>query len=358
LTLRHANLMPMTEPPRALRAPTFMIPILVALTSVTAGCGTQGNGPRAGETAVRVGVWTVQEVEVELRRQWVGRMEPLLTVAVQAPRDGRVDQVTVRDGDTVAAGQVLVRMAGPDIMARRETALERRDQLDDELARWERLVEAGAAGPGEVAEANLRSLQAREQLAELDALTESYLLRAPVPGNVYGLSVGPGAQVAAGQTVLRVEDAGSWGLRLAVPAWEAHLLEDSDSLGIRDDAGNVLQVERLAFSSDLHPGFVRVDLYMDGEIASRGGAVVEHRSRSTAVIIPWTAVAGQGETHWVAVVAPGDPARIERRNVELGPAHAQGVEVAQGLVAGDRIVRYEPRSHPEGQAVEPVETAP
>jgi len=295
---------------------------------------------------------------VEVTRQWVGRLEPLLTVAVQAPRDGRVDQVAVRDGDAVTQGQILVRMAGPDVIARREAAQERLEQLDDELARWERLVEAGAAGPGELAAASLRSLQAREQLAEMDALTESYLLRAPVEGRVYGLSVGPGAQVAGGQMVLQVEDSGSWGLRLSVPAWEVHLLEDGDALGIRDDAGNVLEVERIAFSSELHPGFVRVDLYVQGEADFRRSAVVEHRTLSNSVIIPWTSVAGQGETHWVAVVAPGDPARVERRNVELGPAHAQGVEVAQGLVAGDLIIRYEPRSHPEGRAVEPVDTAP
>jgi membrane fusion protein, multidrug efflux system len=327
---------------------------ILGLGLLAPGCGDGGGRGSSGESPIRVAAHVVELEELEVRRGWTGRLEPLRSVAVQAPRDGRVSAVLVRDGERVAAGTVLVRMTGPDLEGRR-TALEgRREELEADLGRWERLARDGAATAGEVAEARLRLLQVREQFAELEALEESYVIRAPVAGRVYGSTSGPGALATAGQNLMVVEDHDSWGVRLSVPAWEAPLFENPERLRLRDGL-EMTAVHRIAFASEAAPGFVRVDLYLDGASPSRRGIEVEYRAMEEVLLVPWTAVAGEGDHHWVARIVPGDPARIERSSVELGRAHPRGVEVVSGLEAGDWVVRYEPRSHPAGRAVTPVE---
>jgi len=330
--------------------------VVLFLLPVIHGCGgdsaSSGGG---GATAVTVAAWTVSSEPIAVERRWVGRLEPLRVLSVQAPREGRVEELTVRDGELVQAGQILARLIGPDIAARLSSAQAQSRQLDDELERWQGLATSGAAGAGEVAEATLRALQAREQLAELSALTDSYLIRAPSAGRVYGTAVGSGTQVGAGQLLMQVEDRSTWGVRLSVPSWETPYFERAENLLIIGEGGARLEVDRIAFASDIHPGFVRIDVYLTGNPSLRTGVEVEYRSSESALILPWTAVAGQGDNHWVALIVPGEPARVERRRVELGGSHPSGVEVVAGIEPGDQVIRYEPRSHPEGRAVNPVE---
>jgi membrane fusion protein, multidrug efflux system len=336
--------------------------LVTGVPVVLLACGGDDTAPSGAAAAVPVGVWIVRNETVEHRREWMGRVEPLRTVSLAAPAGGQVEQVDVRDGDTVRPGQSLLRIVSPDLAARRSALRERLVQLEDDLARWERLAAGSAAAAGEVAEARLRVLQAREQFAEHEALEGALHLRAPAAGRVYGLAVGPGTLVSAGQQLLGVEDGGTWGVRLAVAAWEAPYFDDVARLSVRDARGMEFTVERTALASEVHPGFVRVDLYVrqDGSAAagtapSRGGGEVGYVTTEEVLLVPWTAVAGVGDEHWVAFVVPGEPATIERRTIELGRPHPGGVEVVSGLEAGDMIVRYEPRSHPAGRVVSPVE---
>jgi RND family efflux transporter MFP subunit len=329
--------------------------VLAALPALGAwGCTSHQEGASPDERVVAVGVHTVALQRVATERHWQGRLEPLRTYPVQAPRGGRVASIAVRDGTPVRAGDVLARMDSPDLDARREVLRERVAQMEGELARWKGLQEEGAAGPGEVAEATLRLLEARDQASELEAFAETYAVRAPASGRVNTVVVGPGANVTEGQTLLQVEDDATLGVRLTVPAAETAYLEDVQRLSLRDDRDQVLPVRRVVFSSDAHPAFVGAEVYVEGT-GGRRAATVIFRSWEEVLTIPWTAVASDGDRHWVAVVVDGDPARIDRRTVELGRGHGDGIEVRSGLVAGDRIVRYEPRSHPQGRAVLPQE---
>jgi membrane fusion protein, multidrug efflux system len=327
---------------------TKRLTILAAAFAVAA-CGGDGDGGGAPQP-VRVAAYTVQPEKVEVERQWHGRLEPLRTYAVQAPRGGRIAAIAARDGDAVRAGDVLLRMESPDIDARRSVLRERVQQLETELERWRALAESGAAGAGEVAEASLRLLEARDQASQLEAQAGTYVVRAPASGRVNTSLIGVGANVTEGQTLMQVEDAAALGVRLVVPAAETGFLEDPALLELRDDRGGMYPVERVVFTSDAHPAFVRADVYVRGA-AGRRAATVVFSTTTEMLSVPWTSIASDGDRHWVARIDEGEPATIERRTVVLGQAHTHGVQILEGLVAGDRVVRYEPRSHAEGRAV-------
>jgi multidrug efflux pump subunit AcrA (membrane-fusion protein) len=248
-------------------------------------------------------------------------------------------------------------MEAPDLDARRVVVAERLDFLVSELERWRRLASTGAAGPAEVSAAELRVLEVRDETSQLDSYTESYLVRAPASGIVSGLAVSPGANATNGQVLVQVADAAALGVRLVIPALETSFLEAAASLTLQDDRGGTFPVDRVVLTSDPHPTFARADLYVRGATGHRA-VTVRYRAEEEIVTVPWTAVASDGKDHWVAAIRAGEPERVERRRVELGRAHAGGIEVLGGLLPGDRVVRYEPRSIPEGRAVLPREAAP
>ncbi|MCC5807001.1 MAG: efflux RND transporter periplasmic adaptor subunit [Opitutales bacterium] len=325
--------------------------VLPAALIILTGCGGATAEPSGG-SAPRVDVIDVGVEKITTERGWAGILRPLRSVGVSAPEAGTIAELFVAEGDLVERGDRLVRMDGPELGARREVLAQRRGSLADELARWERLAAAEAAGPGEVEAARLRLLEVEEALAELEARMRAADLRAPVSGRVIALMVPADATVGAGEPLMRIEDANTSGLQLRVPAAEARYFASADHLQLAMDDGEIIAIERLIVTEDtLAPGFVAVEV----RVASPGPvapvkARLRHIVERNALLVPWTAVAREDDHHWVAVVR-GDPPVIERRRVEIGAGRANGVEVRAGLEAGERVLRFEPRSQPEGREV-------
>ena len=344
--------------------------LLAVLAATLAGCGPSAEEDPSPQTgpALELEVWTLETRPLTESRRWTGRLESLRAIQVQSPGPARVASVEVRDGDRVSQGDLLMRLEAPESEARRGVLAQRLEHLEEELARWRRLAEAGAAGPAEVSEALLRVLEVREGLEATDAVLESHLVRAPASGQVAGISVGAGAEVQGGVPLLRLDDADTRGVRLTVAARETSFLEATEHLRLQDDQGTSFEVERIAYTPAEHPGFVSAELYLrrveateaEGTQAvaangDRPGQVdVTYEATDDVLLVPWTAVASDEDGHWVALLT-GDPPRIERRFVELGRAHSAGIEVLSGLSEGDRVVRYEPRAHPEDREVRPRE---
>lgn len=90
-------------------------------------------------------------------------------VAVQHLEGGLVEDILVRDGERVEAGQVLVRLSPAPVQSELDQLVARRDQL--QLSLWrERSIEGRRA---QTMESDVDALQAREQVALLDAQSDS-----------------------------------------------------------------------------------------------------------------------------------------------------------------------------------------
>ncbi len=332
---------------------------LAATLPTLSGCGDE-SAPAPPPSAPSVAAWTVSLQDMETERRWTGRLAPLRTLTVQAPREGRVEQLLVDEGDQVERGTPLLRLATPDLRARLEVLRERRDQLAAELARWEGLAAQGAAGPGEVAAARLRLMDARESLVEAEALDRSQEIRAPAPGSVHGVRVSVGSTVERGELLLELDDDSAWGVTIVVAAWEAPRAADLGALSARDSEGVELEVEGVSLAAGVHDGFLQAEIRLRNTAWPPRGVDVIHRETRAALLVPWTAVAGERDAQWVGVLVPSDGTEfytVERREVVLGQAWPEGVEVQSGLDEGERVLRYEPRSHPEGRQVR-ISTGP
>jgi RND family efflux transporter MFP subunit len=316
-----------------------------------AGDGEGTGGGEGGAAPPRVAVVLVRGEELVQRREWGGVTEALRRVPVQASAGGRVVGLEVGVGERVSGGEELLRIEDPALMARLPILRERAELLEGELAEWEALAAAGAAGAAELSAARLEVLAAREVLAEVEARVESGVLRAPEDARVVELGSASGVEVAGGQVLLVLEALGGIGLRLRLPVSELRWLEEGE---VRMWSGEGEEIELPGRWRALADGeaFVVVEwegLAVGGEVEVR----LVSELRSGGLLVPWTAVASDGGEHWVMVVDGGG--KLVRRLVELGRAGATGVEVIGGLEDGERVVRYRPRAWAEGREVEAVE---
>ncbi len=315
------------------------------------GCGESGTVSSEAEKP-RVEVVTLEAQTISIERTWPGMIVSLNRLSVAAPGRGVITGLFVEDGDVVEKGDSILRIEDSEAEARRAVLGERRDALAEDLARWERLAGAQAAGPGEVEAARLRLLEVEEALAAHEARRRLGEITASAHGRVTGLAMAVGNRVGEGELLMRIEDSGAVGIRFVVPAVETKYFADRDRLDVVDAEGESILIKRLvSVEHETLSEYVTVNVWLDGtDIPFPGDAEVVYREEREAIVAPWTAVARDGEAHWVAVVT-GDPTVIERRRVVLGSGRADGVEVRSGLEAGDRILRFEPRSQPEGREV-------
>jgi HlyD family secretion protein len=158
-----------------------------------------------------------------------GRLRAVREAAVGVEITGMVEEVLVREGDSVAARQPIARVGLVEFAAQRQQALARRDtaaadveaaalaatQAANDLRRAQELGRAGVNSPADVEAASslaarLKAAEtaARARLAEdeslvrlLDQQLEKRTVRAPFAGVITRRSVEPGQSVAPGSAL-------------------------------------------------------------------------------------------------------------------------------------------------------------
>lgn len=201
------------------------------LAGVVAGAMTGCSGPEAGGQAGqagqadRAGAETLPTVHAERRTftrtvSWFGTVESRHAVRVVALEAGRVVAVEAADGGTVTRGEPLFRLGGPAAERRQATLGQRVASLEQQLrlagatvtrrrqALAEKLVRRDEllAAEGDQARLQNELAAARQDLADLESALD---LRAPASGTFTDRQVAVGQDVAAGDVLGRIVDAGS-----------------------------------------------------------------------------------------------------------------------------------------------------
>ncbi len=279
------------------------------------------------------------------------------TIATQVP--GAVVALDLKAGDTVKAGQVLLRL---DARAAEQTAAAGSAQVQaaraaqeaagKEFERQKQLFAKNYISQAalERAEAQHKAADAtaRAQLAQADAArTQSgfYVVRAPYAGIVAELAVVLGDMAMPGRPLLSLYDPKQLRVSVAVP--------QATAIGLRPDAR--LQIELPGVSAGridpvrwqllptLDPATHTLELRLDLPPVAAGVApgmfarawlpgAAEAQAR---LYVPAQAIVRRAELTAVYVI--GADGRPLLRQVRLGPAAAGGVEVLSGLAAGERV---------------------
>src|SRR5262245_34670615 len=283
---------------------------------------------------------------------------PKLDAVVSSPVSGRVAQVSVEEGDRVAAGALLAVIEDPALHAGSleagaavENARAQRTAADAEVARQERLVASGIGARKDLDDARAKQAAAAAELAAATAragLAGAQLarreIRAPRAGVVLRLlrKVGESVDGTAATPIAEVADVRVLELHAQAPPTALRRLRDGMHASVQvlgSDAPVTGTVVRVAPAVDPATmlGLVRIALAASEGIqvgtAATGRVSVGQRQ---GVRVPASALRRSLVGEDEVVVCAGSAAQV--RKVAIGNRGEQGVEIKDGLKAGERVV--------------------
>jgi RND family efflux transporter MFP subunit len=272
---------------------------------------------------------------------------------VQAPVAGLIDAEGVEaapvPGGRVSRGQVLAVLTaatseGGNIHAEARARLR---EAEDEHARAQRLVQAGAAPRRRLHEAEIQLDAAREAMVGLGTAGEGgrYEIRAPIAGIVLARHAAPGVRVDAGSTLFTIVNPDVVWLQSFVPLPQVALIARADAARFRvEGLDRDFQASRLvSVGASIDP--VRRMVPVIHQVGNPGGQLrIGSRARvalstgvsRAGVLVPSSAVLDDDGRSLIYVQVEGE--LFEARRVTLGGGTGDRLLVLDGVRAGERIV--------------------
>jgi membrane fusion protein (multidrug efflux system) len=300
----------------------------------------------------------------ELRRtlEVTGALKAVNWAMVKARVAAEVARIDVREGDRVAAGQVLGRLDGTEYELKLRQAQQQAMSAKAQLDIAERALENNRAlvGQGFISQNALDtsvsnaaaargSLQAASAAADLarKALTDT-VLRAPIAGWVAQRLVQPGERVAVDARLIEIVDLSKLEIEAAVPAQDLASLKPGALATLRVEgveAPVTARVARIGPSAQAGTRAVPIYLAVDGQPGLRQGLFAQGEielERRTALAVPASAVRIDQALPYAIALEDG---RAVARPLALGLRSNAGtegealVEVTAGLAEGSTVLR-------------------
>jgi membrane fusion protein (multidrug efflux system) len=289
-----------------------------------------------------------------------GALEPLRRATVNARVGEVVEQVLVREGDSVKKGQVILRQNTDDLDAQLMQAqaslasaqVERRlaemlEQKKTDLYHrnyLSRIDWETARSETEVKRALVKVQEARFAIAK--KARAGATLTAPMAGIVAERTVQPGTQVLPGQPLMTIVDSSELELTASIPARDAPLIKVGGTVAFavdgyagREFQGRIVRINPLAGGDsrtlavyalvDNGPGLLRGGMFAKGSVAVATG------DRDT-LRIPYAAVRRVDNRDQVFVVRGHE--LVLQPIVSCCRDAGTGLVEVTGLAAGEQVV--------------------
>jgi RND family efflux transporter MFP subunit len=332
--------------------------LLVAMSSV----GCRRASPKTSDEVPPMLV-TADPVQIGTIRAFVSGTGVIVTPGeadflVVAGEPGQVVEVSKKVGDTVKAGEILVRLELPAVhlesAARAAAARAVAVRLQNAKlvqTRVHDLFDRGAASRKEVEDADreLEQVEAeaaatREGEASAAVVAQRSILPAPFDGIVTERFHNPGdaVHVSPPDPILRLVDP----KRVEVAAVVS--LKDASRFGVGAAARAVAEgnpqpeLLRVASRPAPEPGATALPVHLSFEhptqltAGTQVGVDIDAEQHSNALLVPAIAVVTEPDKTQVVFVASGD--RALRRVVTTGLVDTEHVEILSGLKVGDLVV--------------------
>jgi membrane fusion protein, multidrug efflux system len=318
----------------------------LALAVLAAGCG-KGKATAAPPPKP---VPLVQVAQAERRdllktMTYTGSVEPVKVARMASPAEGPVVACSIREGDLVTKGQVLVKVGRSRIA---ETGLDAaREELRRQEAAFARVAQLVTSGslPGEQVDASRADLKRAEaQVAAMETGAGDYEIGAPWDGVVSRVWIAEGNYVSPRALLVELYDPASLIVRVSVPEQQALAIHADQSVRLSLDAypgrrftGTITRV---------YPELERITRTLTAEVAVKeqvrllsgmfARVEVTTQTVTNAVVVPETALVVLPDGETVAFVLDGEKA--VRRTVLTALEAGGAVAVTSGIQAGERVI--------------------
>ena len=312
-----------------------------------AGCGKDSSSSVQPDKkpAAPVRVAKAQKRDLSKVVTYTGSVEPVRVARMASPAEGPIVECSVREGDTVQAGQRLARVGRSRIA---DTALvaaqEDLRRLEAEFKRVEQLVKSGSL-PGEQLDAARASLKRAEaQVAAMETGKADYDIASPWPGIVSEVWIAEGDYVAPRAPLVAIFDPASLLVRFSVPERDLPSIQTGLKVQVTLDAypGRVIPAEIVRVFPGLDPATRTVTIEAELREEARlwrglfARVTIPLRTLRDAVVAPDGAllVLPNGEAV-MFVVADG---KATLRKVRVALEAGGWLAVESGIAEGDMLV--------------------
>ncbi len=317
------------------------IAITVAMTSLIA-CSDESTQVTQDYPAASAQTLTVRHQAVPAYYTTSGTVTSDHRVSISSRLSGYIRELTVREGDQVQAGQILVRV---DPVDAKQALIQAKADLEDaeaDLNRYKELFKSGAVSKQQLSKIELRYTIAKSQVEQARNQLSYAEVRSPVAGVVVEKRLSQGDLAAPGMPILTIEDPTSLLVETYVSEGFISKIHEGDVVDVNIPSlkqtfeGTVRQVVQAAdpvshqflvkvalkASPDIHPGMFAQTSFRIGE--------------RQAILIPQDTL--QERAGLFAVYVLDADGISQYRLVRLGQTLAEQVEIIAGLHDGDTIV--------------------
>ncbi|RXH15475.1 efflux RND transporter periplasmic adaptor subunit [Bradyrhizobium guangzhouense] len=287
-------------------------------------------------------------------------VESISVVPARGRIGGTVAQLKVREGDRVAAGQVIATIGDEKLVlqmksldAQIEALQAQANQAQLDFTRTEGLVERGILPRVKLDEQrtalNVADNGLRAKTAERAVINEQLnqgQVLAPADGRVLKRLITVGSVVLAGDPIVTVAQQ-DFKLRLRVPERHARFLKAGDKIRI-DGAESVGEAAKSGVIDLVYPQIEEGRVIADATVEGLGEYFVGDRLRvwisggaRTAFVVPESYVTTRFGIDYVRLQKDSRTidVPVQRGRELLTPALPDGLEILSGVSAGDQLVR-------------------
>ena len=351
---------------RHLKAILATIAVVAVVGSLVGFRATQAKKPDDKKDAPVVLEFTPADVAVvELRSltrsiAFSGSVAPLVQTTVKSKVPGEVNRVLVREGETVAAGQLLAQIDTLDLQsrldaqaasleeARARLTIADKNRVNNQQLLNQRFISQNAYDTTQsVYEAGVALVNSQEaQLRIARKALEDAAVRAPFAGIVARRMAHAGEKVNVDSPLFTLVDLGRMEIEAPAPAAEVPAIKVGqpatfrvDGFGERAFHGKVERINPVADANSraitLYISVDNRDGLLKGGMFTKGQIVLDETRKSA--VIPAAAVREESGQMYVFTIEGG---KIARRPVQVGFTEPQQglVEVRSGLEQGLNVV--------------------
>ena len=346
-----------------------------AAASLVAGCKSAPPAAPPPPQAMPVQVAPVTLSPVPNSDTYVATIKSRRSATMQPQVDGNLVKISVKSGDLVKAGQILM-VVDPlkqvaTVQSQLGTQAQKKavyDYSQIDLERQRKLFEAGVVSREAFDQANQAYQNAKGDYESNEALTNTqkqqlayYEIRAPFTGIVGDIPVHLGDYVSPTTLLTTVDENTDLEAYIYVPTQRASLVRQGLPVDIIDTAGNVLVKSKISFISP------QVDNGLQNILAKasiphssklRNQQLVNARvtwSTAPAPVVPVLAVSLIGGQTFVYLASPkGDGYIAHQVPVQVGETVGNTYPVLAGLKPGDKVITSGLQFLQEGAPVQPL----
>lgn len=326
------------------------------------GCSSESESGSSSESAAAIAGYEISPINMSRIVRASSTIEAENVITIASRMSGLITEMRVREGDTINAGDLILRFDVEEQQAELERA---RAELDLANAIYERnrtLFERNTISSAEYEETRANKIIAESDVQLLETRVSFGTVRAPQTVTVLRRHVEEGDAVSANEPLIQAADLNRLVIRVGIPERDVVHLDRGQQAEFTIDAypdqlfnGTI---ERIYPSADPESRLFTVEIKVTSDQQNRiirpgylARVSMDADRRENVLAVPSESLLASGRDERFVYVINSDN-RLERRDITTGIERRNWTQILDGLNEGEIIAGANPSNLRENQLVQ------